>query len=226
MPHTAYCTPPSAHMLTLSPSDSIPLSAAKTLRALTTTWAAAAMLPLPILMTTDPATNGGASCLYLGLASGWLATEIHLFGKAPPSRRARRAALLATCAAVAANVALFILFAAAAGVQTNFPFPLMATLSAIPAVGMVPWLMRRVHDRFAALLLAAILVLATKLAACIVARIVYGPDYIAQGYVSADWRAARLMISLFWIQSTSLSLILLLADSISCKPTPSATAPA
>ena len=36
--------------------------------------------------------------------------------------------------------------------------------------------------------------LATKLAACIVARIVYGPDYIAQGYVSADWRAAKLVL--------------------------------
>ncbi|HZN69387.1 MAG TPA: hypothetical protein VFB66_29195, partial [Tepidisphaeraceae bacterium] len=58
----------------------------------------------------------------------------------------------------------------------------------------------------------AMLVLAAKLAACVVARIVYGPDYIAQGYVAADWRSAKLMISLFWTYSTLLSLVLFVAD--------------
>ena len=61
------------------------------------------------------------------------------------------------------------------------------------------------------------LVLAAKLAACVVARIVYGPDYIERGYVSADWRSAKLMISLFWSFSTLLSLGLLLAEYRSCK---------
>jgi hypothetical protein len=61
------------------------------------------------------------------------------------------------------------------------------------------------------------LVLAAKLAGCVVARIVYGPDYIERGYVSADWRSAKLMISLFWSFSTLLSVGLLMADYRSCK---------
>jgi H+/Cl- antiporter ClcA len=93
----------------------------------------------------------------------------------------------------------------------------MAVLSAIPAVGMVPWFLRRVRHPYVSIIFAAMLVLAAKLSACVVARIVYGPDYIEQGYVSADWRSAKLMISLFWSFSTLLSVGLLLADYRTCK---------
>ena len=196
---------------TLAPRSVIS-STAQILRPLATTWAAAGMLPLPILVTTDPAASGVVSCLYLGLASGWLSTEVQRFAGPPETRHAWLATSLATCVAVGTNVCLFILFGIAAGVQTNFPFPLMATLSAAPAIGLVPWLARRVRDRFAALLFAAAAVLAAKLAGCVVARIVYGPDFMALGYISGDWQSAKLMISLFWTFSTSLSLGLLCAD--------------
>jgi hypothetical protein len=197
--------------MTLAPR-SVFRSTAKILRALAMAWAAAGMLPLPILMTTEPATNGVISCLYLGMASAWLSTEVQLFAGTPQTRRAWLATLLATCVAVGTNVCLFVVFGVAAGVRTNFPFPLMATLSAAPAIGLIPWLVRRVRDRFTALLFAAAVMLAAKLAGCVVARIVYGPDYMAQGYISGDWQSAKLMISLFWTFSTSLSLGLLCAD--------------
>jgi hypothetical protein len=195
-------------------------AAANALRATAAAWAAAAMLPLPILATTDPAGSGFVSCLYLAFASGWLVVEFHRTGGGPPDSAASwRARTLAVVTAVAVNVALFVAFGVAAGVRTNFPFPLMAALSAIPAVGIVPWLLRRVRQPYASLVLAAVLVLAAKLAACVVARIVYGPDYLEQGYASADWRSAKLMISLFWVLGASMSLGLLLAESTRCKRT-------
>jgi hypothetical protein len=187
-------------------SEGTDRSVAKELRAMAMTWAMAAMLPLPILVATDPAATGDISCLYLGLACGWLVAEFNRCGGLPQSRPAWRARTLAIVLAVATNVILFVAFGVAGGVQTSFPFPLMATLSAIPAIGMIPWLMRCVRHPYASILLGGVLVLVAKLAACVVARIVYGPDYIAQGYVSADWHSAKLMISLFWSFSTLASL--------------------
>jgi len=184
---------------------------------MTTTWAVAAALPLPILVATDPANSGDISCLYLGLASGWLVAEFFRAGGGPESCAAWRARMMAIVTAVGVNVALFIAFGVAGGVRTHFPFPLMAVLSAVPAVGIVPWLLRRVGHPYASIILAAALVFAAKLAGCVVARFVYGPNYIALGYVSADWRSAKLMISLFWSFSTLLSLGFFLAEYRSCK---------
>ena len=87
----------------------------------------------------------------------------------------------------------------------------MAALSAIPALGLAPWLMFRIKHQYAAIILGATIVAAAKMAACVVARFVYGPNYIAEGYVAADWRTAKLMISLFWIFTAALSLGLIIA---------------
>jgi hypothetical protein len=46
-----------------------------------------------------------------------------------------------------------------------------------------------------------------KLAACVAARVAYGPGFIEQGYVAADWRTAKLMISLFWGQVVAMSAV-------------------
>ena len=181
------------------------------------TWAVAGALPLPILVIVDPSNSGDVACLYLGMASGWLVAEFRRAGGLPESVGSWRARTLAIAVAVAVNVVLFIGFGVAAGVRTHFPFGLMAALSAIPAVGMLPWLLRRVGHPYAAIILGAMIVVAAKLAGCVVARIVYGPDYIERGYVSADWRSAKLMISLFWSFSTLLSVGMLLADYRSCK---------
>jgi hypothetical protein len=71
-------------------------------------------------------------------------------------------------------------------------------------------------DPYAAIIFSGFLIFTCKLAGCVVARVVYGPDYIAQGYVAADWRTAKLMITLLWSFSTLLSLGLLLADYRYC----------
>lgn len=180
-------------------------------------WAVAAFLPLPILVATDPANSADVSCLYLGVINAWLVTEFHRSWGLPGSATSWRARMLAIISAISVNVALFVGFGLAAGVQTHFPFPLMAVLSALPAVGIMPWMLRRVSQHpYAAIIFSGFLIFACKLAGCIVARIVYGPDYIAQGYVAADWRTAKLMITLLWSFGTLLSLGLLLADYRSC----------
>jgi hypothetical protein len=181
-------------------------------------WAVAAFLPLPILVATDPADSADVSCLYLGVINAWLVTEFHRSWGLPGSATSWRARMLAIITAISVNVALFVGFGLAAGVQTHFPFPLMAVLSALPAVGVMPWMLRRVSQHpYAAIIFSGFLIFACKLAGCVVARIVYGPDYIAQGYVAADWRTAKLMITLLWSFSTLLSLGLLLADYRYCR---------
>jgi hypothetical protein len=180
-------------------------------------WAVAAFLPLPILVATDPANSADVSCLYLGVINAWLVTEFHRSWGLPGSATSWRARMLAIITAISVNVGLFVGFGLAAGVQTHFPFPLMAVLSVLPVVGVMPWMLRRVSQQpYAAIIFSGFLIFACKLAGCIVARIVYGPDYIAQGYVAADWRTAKLMITLLWSFSTLLSLGLLLADYRSC----------
>lgn len=195
-------------------------STVRELHSLLGAWAVAAFLPLPVLVAINPTGSADVSCLYLGIANAWLVTEFHRSCGVPDSAASWLTRTLAIFTALSLNVSLFVTFGLAAGVTTHFPFPLMAVLSTIPAVGIVPWILRRLPQHpYAAIVLGGFLIFACKLAACVVARIVYGPDYIAQGYVSADWHTAKLMISLLWFLSTSLSLGLLLADYKSCTGT-------
>ena len=190
-----------------------PLSPGSGLRTLMGVWAVAAFLPLPALVLTDPARGADLSCFYLGLSNGLLVIEFHRSWGPPGSLDSWHARTLATAIAIFGNVALFIGFGVVTGVQTNFPFPLMALLSVIPAIGVMPWMLRRVSQHpYAAIVFTGFLVGACKLAGCVAARVVYGPDALAQGYMAADWRTAKLMITVLWTLSTSLSLGLLLAD--------------
>jgi hypothetical protein len=120
--------------------------------------------------------------------------------------------MLALWIAVLANVALFIGLGLSVGTRSNLPFPLMAALSATPALGLAPWLSLRVRQQDAALILGAMIVGSLKLVGCIVARLVYGPQFDELGYIAGDWRTAKLMISTFWGLTAGVSMSLLLAD--------------
>ena len=183
------------------------------LRTMMGVWAFAAFLPLPALALTDPARSADLSCLYLALSNALLATEFHRSWGPPGSVDLWRARTLATIIAIFSNTALFIGFGLVTGVQTNLPFPLMAVLSIIPVIGILPWMLHRVSQPpYAAIVLTGFMVGACKIAGCIAARVVYGPDALAQGYMAADWRTAKLMITILWTLSTLLSLGLLYAD--------------
>jgi len=124
---------------------------------------------------------------------------------------------LALWIAVLANVALFIGLGLAVGTRSNLPFPVMAALAATPALGLASWLSLRVRQQYAALILGAMIVGSLKLVGCIVARLMYGPQFDELGYVAGDWRTAKLMISTFWGLTVGLSMSLLLADWLKFK---------
>ncbi len=172
------------------------------------TWVAAVCLPLPVLVMTNPATNADVSCLYLGLASAWLATQIVGCGGYPDSRPLWLTKTAAISLALAVNVILFVAIGELLSVRSNLPFPLLALFAVIPSIGLVPWMTLRIGEPFKAIVLSALVLLACKLSACVVARLVYGSDYMEHGYVAADWRTAKLMISLTWSSITVISLSL------------------
>ena len=154
--------------------------------------AVAALFPLPLLLATDPAQNGDIKCLYLGLTSACLAAEIFRLGSTQLSRRSWVAKTIAVWIAIPINAALFTALGLSIGVKTHFPFPLMAALSAVPALGLVPGLSVNIRQPPGVIILGSVLVVGAKLLAC-------------------DWRTAKLMITLFWFFAVSLSLCLLVA---------------
>jgi hypothetical protein len=187
----------------------IPLSI---LRRLIFPWAFAALLPLPILLATSPAKHADVKCLYLGLASAWFAAEVFRADDASFSRAMWRDKVLAVFIGLVINVSLFIVLGLSVGTRSQIPFPLMAAFVAVPAVGIVPWLSQRIRQQYAVIILGATMVAMAKLAACVVARVVYGPSYVEEGYVAADWQTAKLIISLFWGTTVALSAGLLWAS--------------
>src|SRR5262245_18553668 len=109
-------------------------AAMKILRSVAVTWFAAACLPLPVLVMTNPATNADVSCLYLGLASAWLATQILAVEGYPGSRSSWLAKTTAICIALAANAILVMAIGRLLSVRSNLPFPLLTLFAVIPSI--------------------------------------------------------------------------------------------
>ena len=187
------------------------------MRNFNTIWITTLLLPLPVLIIVNPAYNAEISCIYLGLASAWLAIHVVQHDGLNLGR---------LYAALALNLAVFVAMGLAAGVESKFPFPLMAALSVVPAMGLVPWLALRMQNPLRVIILAAVIELAAKLTGCVVARIVYGPNFQLEGRIAGDWSTARLMISTFWILSSSFSLIALAAALLTPDRTPRAASSA
>src|SRR4029079_17088242 len=109
------------------------------------------------------------------------------------------------------------------GVQSNLPFSLHALFAVLPSIALVPWMTLRIGEPFKAIVLSALVVLLAKLSACVVARLCYGPDYIEHGYVAADWRTAKLMISLTWTSITAISAACIAHGYFRFAPQPALT---
>jgi purine-cytosine permease-like protein len=171
--------------------------------------ALAALFSIPLLLVTNRAD---IASLYMGIACAWFATEVFRLGGLPSHAASWRSKMFAVAIGVSLICALFVACGWAANVQTHMPFPVMAILCTTPSFGLVPWLVMRTNKRHEALVLAAFVVGSAKIAGCVVARIVYGPDFIAEGYVAGDWRTAKVMISCMWAFTIAISFALFLAD--------------
>jgi hypothetical protein len=176
------------------------------LRLLTYPAALSGLLPLPALLIANSPATADLSSLYLGLASAWLASEAFHPLRFPCNAAAWRTRITALGILLSANVALFAFLGANSEIQSHIPFPLMAVLSAIPALGIVPWLTLKMRQQYQAIVLSALAVGGAKIAGCIVARIVYGPNALHDGFMAADWRTAPLMISCFWAGTVLISV--------------------
>ena len=181
------------------------------LRRLFMPWGFALLLPVPVLLTGEDTNGADIGTLYLALGAAWLGAEAFRPGSQPETFNGWRARISALLICLGVNAVVFAVVGLAAGVKSNIPLPLLAAFGVSPALGLVPWLTLRLRQPYAAIVLGASIVGLIKLAACVVARIVYGPDYIAQGYVSADWHTAKLMISLVWAGTLLVSALALVA---------------
>lgn len=161
-------------------------------------WIAAALLPLPAALLIEASANAEVTCVYLGLASAGLAAWMVHRGGLAESRVEVRARVAAICVAVLVDALLVYGLARAVGIRSTMAFAWMSGLAVVPALGLVPWLTLRLRSPFRALVAAAFVLLVAKLTGCAVARIVYGPNFAADGRIAADWRTAKLMITVCW----------------------------
>lgn len=174
-------------------------------------WLAAACLPVPFLIAVNPVDRGETGCIYFGIACAYLAITVMRAGGLPASTSEWWSRMGSIAIACVVDLAVFILTGIAFHVKTNLSFPIMAGLSAVPAIGLVPWLMLRLRKPLPAMVFGAVLVLCAKLFGCVVARFYYGAQYDEQTHVANDWTTAKLMICVFWAGVILESLAALIA---------------
>ena len=175
-------------------------------------WALAMLLPLPAL-TLAPDSGCDMALAYLGFGAALLVAELfqkERLAHATPNTENKnlwqaKMMVLALGALISAGV--FMAFAAAIGAQSNLPLWFLAFGSVTPALGVVPYFTVRTGKPFLAIFLTALLLLPVKLASCVIVRLGYGPNALANGYMAADWGTAKLMISLFWAFAIMASVI-------------------
>ena len=186
------------------------------IRSLLLPWGFSLLFPLPLIMVEAGAVNSDIATLYASLSLAWLATEVFRradTARSPDQWRARIAAFLGMASL---NALVFIGAGLSAPIKSNIPWPLLVCLASAPAIGLVPWLVLKMKQPQGALVIAALIVGSIKLAGCLVARIVYGPDFLQKGFASADWQSAKLMISCMWAGTLIVSFMAGLAAYRGC----------
>jgi len=183
------------------------------LRRLLMPWGFALLLPMPMLLGVGDAGAVDMTIVYLALGAAWLAAEAFREDGKPMTFSRWKTRMIALSICVALDALIFTILGSSAGVNSNIPLPVLAVLGVTPALGLVPWLTLRVRQPYCAIILGALIVGAIKIAACGVARIVYGPDFIDLGYVAGDWQTAKLMISIMWAGTVAVSILGLVACS-------------
>jgi len=183
------------------------------LRRLLMPWGVALLLPMPMLLGVGDAGTVDMAIVYLALGAAWLAAEAFREDGKPLTFSRWKTRMIALSICVALDAFSFTILGISAGVKSNIPLPVLAVLGVTPALGLVPWLTLRLHQPYGAIVLGALIVGVIKIAACGVARIVYGPDFIALGYVAGDWETAKLMISIMWAGTVAVSILSFVACS-------------
>jgi hypothetical protein len=167
------------------------------LREMLPTWAVAVLLPVPVATFWHEGSGRDFAYAYLFLGCAILAAE--RFGRAdcqgsPGGVRLWRAKMTALGLAMAAAASVFTAFAWAMVGQPDALVPLFAALAVVPALCCVPFLAIVTGRPYAAVLLAALLLAAVKLAGCVVAVFVYGWNAQAEGHLTLPWERPNLLV--------------------------------
>ena len=88
----------------------------------------------------------------------------------------------------------------------DFVAPMLALMTLVPSLCIVPYLVLVTRKPFAAVVFAALLVGCMKLLGATVVVLIYGWDADAQGRTKMPWNYPDLLVWLFWGFSAALSL--------------------
>jgi hypothetical protein len=167
-------------------------------RSLLPTLAVTLLFPVPLLNFVHDGTGRAFAFAYLFFGCALLAGECFR-----PSRedstasdagavwRAKMAAL--GVAMIVAATSFCVGYWAITG-QLESSVVSLAFLSVVPALGLVPYLVLRLHHPYVAVLFASLLLGAVKLLGCVVVHLVYGPSALAEGRTAMSWDNPNLLV--------------------------------
>jgi hypothetical protein len=181
------------------------------LREMLPTWAVVVLLPVPVATFWHEGSGRDFAYAYLFLGCAILAAE--RFGRtaglgSPGGVPVWRAKVTALGVAMAAAAGVFTAFAWAMIGQPDGLVPLFAALAVVPALCCVPLLAVVTGRPYAAVLFAALLLAAVKLAGCSVVVLVYGWDAQAEGHLALPWDRPNLLVWLCLAGAMAVSAVL------------------
>jgi hypothetical protein len=175
------------------------------------TWAVVVLLPVPVATFWHEGSGRDFAYAYLFLGCAILAAE--RFGRtacpaSPGGVPLWRARVTALGLAMAAAAGVFTTFAWAMIGRPDPLVPLLAALAVVPALCCVPFLEVVTGRPYAAVLFAAFMLAAVKLAGCAVAVVVYGWNAQAEGHLTLPWERPNLLVWLCLAGAAALSAVL------------------
>ena len=185
------------------------------IREILPTWAIAVLIPLPAATFWQDGSGRAFAYAYLFLGCAIMTAE--RFRRPLPGNAdlaaggaasAWRAKMTALGLAMAGAVAVLTTFAWSMSGQPEAVVPLLATLAALPALCCVPVLTISIGKPYAAVLFTTFLLGAVKIAGCVVVRIVYGPEALAEGRMDLPFERPNLLVWLCFAGAGILSAVM------------------
>jgi hypothetical protein len=120
----------------------------------------------------------------------------------------RRLAPLAAAVLLAAAVFSALCLVFREGVEDPPVAPMLAFMAVVPVLGITPYFLLTLRQRFAAVVFTVALVGGMKLLGCLIVASIYGWDADEQGRLGLAWDRPDLLVWLFWSFTAVLSAAL------------------
>jgi hypothetical protein len=149
------------------------------------------LFPVPLLNFVQDGTGRAFAFAYLFFGCALLAADCYRPSAGRDRWKAKMGALAAAMTLAVLNFSVCYLIISG---SLDWNAVTLAFLVVVPALCMVPCLTLLVGHPYAAVVFAALLLGAVKLAGCLVARLVYGPTAQADGQMSMSWDQPNLLV--------------------------------